>query len=59
MSLWMKGTGFCPPQPLLTSLYPQVWILLITVNVSNCLFTDRVLKDAKIIEMNFAFWINS
>lgn len=40
------------------SLYPQVWILLLAENASNCLFTDRVLKDAEIIEMNFAFWIN-
>lgn len=40
------------------SLYPQVWVLLVAVNASNCLFTDWMLKDAEIIEMNFAFWIN-
>lgn len=40
------------------SLYPQVWVLLVAMNASNCLFTDRMLKDAEIIEMNFAFWIN-
>lgn len=60
MSLWMKGTGLSAPAAgdHSFSLYPQVWILLVAVNASNSLFTDRVLKDAEIIEMNFAFWIN-
>lgn len=38
--------------------YPQVWILLVAVDASNCLFTDKVLKYVEKTEMNFAFWIN-